>query len=200
MEQTQPRAHLQFSNANTPTGTPISGHFEFPPTMSNANISDMKTVMFPSDNPFAYGNQPISTLEQAHYNGFQDNNADSFTASTQPTTFGNTPAGLQPGSTEYSMSSSIPGFDDNSQMGQFGAPYRHLSAPMPPHGLFEVPDMVGEPEQMPTMQEEYWNQANKGAGGGFNSTGVGPSFDDLFGQEGWSNNNLWTEQKYPWQY
>ncbi|KAG9789852.1 hypothetical protein KCU88_g1486, partial [Aureobasidium melanogenum] len=46
--------------------SPMSGIFDFQtPQLGNAQIPDLKNVMFPSDNPFAYPNQPISTLESA---------------------------------------------------------------------------------------------------------------------------------------
>ena len=34
---------------------------------AHSTISDLNTVMFPNDNPFAYPNQPISTLEDTQY-------------------------------------------------------------------------------------------------------------------------------------
>lgn len=61
------------------TASPISPNFDYTPQMTNAQIPDLKNVMFPSDNPFAYPNQPISTLESSDGQySFQESGMDAF--------------------------------------------------------------------------------------------------------------------------
>jgi hypothetical protein len=50
------------------TSSPMSPNYQFTPQLGNAQIPDLKNVMFPSDNPFAYPNPPMSALEtDGHY-------------------------------------------------------------------------------------------------------------------------------------
>ncbi len=59
----QMQSQQMFGYQSPSTASPMSGHFDFTPQLGNAQIPDLKNVMFPSDNPFAYPNQSISTLE-----------------------------------------------------------------------------------------------------------------------------------------
>ncbi len=41
-------------------------NFPAPPAVGRGDFPDLSTMMFPSDDPFAYPNQPMSTLESLH--------------------------------------------------------------------------------------------------------------------------------------
>jgi hypothetical protein len=47
------------------TSSPMSPNYPWTPQIGNARIPDLKNVMFPSNDPFAYPNHPISALENA---------------------------------------------------------------------------------------------------------------------------------------
>ncbi|KIW15996.1 hypothetical protein PV08_06047 [Exophiala spinifera] len=113
------------------TASPMSSQFDFTPQMGSAQIPDLKNVMFPSDNPFAYPNQPISTLESGdgsfsftdHSLGFSDHNM----AGT-PTTG---TAAMSLPTPQYDHSFFQQGVNDASQAAQpFGSQSGHFGAPI----------------------------------------------------------------------
>lgn len=80
------------TNANFSTPSPIqsamprqdlSSAFAFPQQLTNFNnnVPDLMPIMFPSDDPFAYPTQPMSTLEDGH---FRDGGTGPFTFNQQP--------------------------------------------------------------------------------------------------------------------
>ncbi|RMZ77350.1 hypothetical protein DV737_g4415, partial [Chaetothyriales sp. CBS 132003] len=71
-------------------GQSLSQPFEYTGLMGNSHIPDLKNIMFPSDNPFAYPNQPL--LESVD-SGFCLENLDSFPNSNKQSKMG-TPSSI----------------------------------------------------------------------------------------------------------
>lgn len=154
--------------------------------------------MFPSDNPFAYPNQPISTLESAQYGGFPEANMDPFPASNENSMYG-TPGSLHSRPTgDFPISSNFHGQHLPPHLGQQG---RHFSAPMPQQQVFDMQGLMSEPEPLAgnggISQDDYWSQMNKATTRMGFTPGAGVNLDELFGGDGW--NNMWTEQGFPRQ-
>ncbi|EXJ73053.1 uncharacterized protein A1O5_04202 [Cladophialophora psammophila CBS 110553] len=66
-EQVQSAQMMGFQSPST--SSPMSPNYQYTPQLGNAQIPDLKNVMFPSDNPFAYPSQPMSAIESVdgHY-------------------------------------------------------------------------------------------------------------------------------------
>lgn len=197
------------------TASPMSAGFQFTPQMGNVHIPDLKNVMFPSDNPFAYPNPPMSALEAVDG---QYSFSEPSMASNEPSVFG-TPSN---GNTQAPPPSSTThlGYDFSFQQALNENP--HLAQQIANHGRdFNAPfmdtfmqnaiggnlDHMGgisqsqEPLGMGEMSAssnptEYWNQVKTGSIGmrtGL-TPGAHPSMDEYFGSEVW--NPAWGEQPY----
>lgn len=164
---TFPGESLQTSPQQATFGTPVQ----------NPNIPDLKAVMFPSDNPFAYGNQPISTLE-----GTQSE-MDSQSPFNSGDTF---------------MTSGPPMNTNVSYESYYNTPvsYTQSANPLPSGPSMEAPNYqtmnamdapLASPDidTMPTFSEaNFWQQMN-GGGRAASAAGLPPgvNFGDLFGNE-----------------
>lgn len=96
--------------ASPSAASPMSAAFDFTPQMGNAQLPDLKNVMFPSDNPFAYPNQPISTLESGDGQySFQDQGIDSYGGTGEHNMYDTPQSGSQ-GSMQP-LPTSAPNFD-----------------------------------------------------------------------------------------
>ncbi|KIV80308.1 hypothetical protein PV11_07819 [Exophiala sideris] len=187
------------------TESPISSHFDFTtPHMANAQIPDLKSVMFPSDNPFAYPNQPISTLESTDgpYS-FSDHNF----GSTDESIFG-TPTG---GSTNTQIPLPTPHYgaydfsfqqalNENSWLagqqmtGGHGPPYNAPITDVLMQNAIggDHIDLSGMPMPMGSNNASAESTGtSRGPAHGFHS-----SLDDYFNSEGWNTSSTWGDQHY----
>lgn len=118
------------------TASPMSPNFDFTPQMANAQIPDLKNVMFPSDNPFAYPNQPISTLESSDGQySFQDSSIDAFTGpgdhnmyETSTTNVGQMPQSTSAPNYDFSYQRALN--DHPGLMQGYGGNAGHFGAPL----------------------------------------------------------------------
>ena len=150
----------------------------FDPHFDNPNLPDLKNVMFPSGDPFAYPNQPISTLE-----------ASQFTPEGQGS-FSNIYMGDNMGQPNVSYENL-----SGPMYGNF-APFMN-----PSHGQ-PMSSNAGPYSSMPTRanmgampqggnldlnqnDEQFWSQM----GGGRTGPTPNVNLDDLFGNEQW--NPVW---------
>ena len=123
--------------ASPSAASPMSAAFDFTPQVGNAQLPDLKNVMFPSDNPFAYPNQPISTLESGDGQySFQDQGIDSYGGTSDHSLYDTPQSGSQ--SSMQPLPTSAPHFELSYQQalnepsvltnpyggpgGQFGTP------------------------------------------------------------------------------
>ncbi|KIY00194.1 uncharacterized protein Z520_03879 [Fonsecaea multimorphosa CBS 102226] len=198
------------------TSSPMSPNYQYTPQMGNAQIPDLKNVMFPSDNPFAYPNQPMSALESVdgHYSfsesGMTPNEANIFGTPSGGSHQMPLPAS-QFGGYEYPFQH---GLSDNPSLAQqfgtqtgrdFNAPFTdilmHNALGTDMNHLGGVPNTtesmnLGGDASASTNPEEYWKQLNGGQMGGIGAglpQGVQASMD-YFGTESW--NSAWAEQHY----
>ena len=184
------------------TASPLSQHFDLstPQLAHSQIIPNLKNVMFPSDNPFAYPNQPISTLEagDASAYGFGDT---PFSASTEGSMHG-TPvemSGVLPSEGDtmmqqqqqphFGMSGFQRLYDENPQLATqlaaqqqqqqghraFSVPSASQQQAMAGYGDLSGQQLFSESMGMPNAnsQEDYWAQMSKGNMG--NRTGFTPS-------------------------
>lgn len=180
-----PTETIGFGSSNS--GTP--GVLDFgTPALNQGRLPDLKSVMFPGDNPFAYPNQPISTLDDMP----------------------NLPFGSNVQSTE---SFNLPDQSNTNNQQHYNVPY--LSQPEFPGGMptsapqantqyFTMNQMTDEPGQLnagsaqnnlqvpgQVDENDYWSHAP--AKGQFR-TGLTPGgqavsldLDDIFGNaQGWT--------------
>ena len=149
------------------------------PQSSNSNIPDLKNVMFPSDNPFAYGNQTFPALEGGQQgfvpqSGFTQGslfipNADQVNAGMNFEAL--YPAGFPYMNQPTQQMSNPTGSTGYQPMGQGDSAMASPSA-----------------GPLPAMSEgEYWQQLNNVGRTGF-TPGINPgmNFEDLFGSEQWN--------------
>jgi hypothetical protein len=177
--------------------------------MDHAQIPDLKNVMFPSDNPFAYPSQPISTLELTNTQfGFREPNVESYPRSNEASMLG-TPASLPilmsrantDQQQQFNMANFHGMYEENPHLAnQFAQPGRHFSAPMTGFGG-QGSNMGGQSAifdmQGPMSQEDYWTQMAKGnirTRPGF-IPGASVNLDELFGGDGWGG--MWEQQGLP---
>lgn len=153
--------------------------------------------MFPTDDPFAYPNQPISTLEDSHYTT-PDQTQDSFSLpSTEKDAFDGS-RNIHPGprrvQTEFG---SFDGFNapayNASTIPAHLTQGRHYSSPLSVSQTFEVPQ-TEEPASlsgMPIMNQHppggYWSQGGPD-GMRVDLTMGGVNLAELFGGDSWSMN------------
>lgn len=215
-------------NLNSPVvSSPLNNQgFEYPVSQAGqSQIPDLKNVMFPSENPFAYPNQPISTLEgvDARY-GYSDATMDSpFTAGSNenPTSMLGTPASIpaQPhipmtsnpeqrghpqAPPQMDMATLQRMYEEDPQLAAHFAQQRHFAGQsgqiqfmqdQGPNSQQQMYDMHGG------MPEDYWNQANKPATRTGFTPGGNVNLDELFGgaADGWGNSGMWEAQGFPRQ-
>jgi hypothetical protein len=219
-----PNPHLV--NLNSPVvSSPLNNQpFDYSPSqMGQTQIPDLKNVMFPSDNPFAYPNQPISTLEgvDARY-GFTDAPMDSpFTGSNENSaSMLGTPASIpsQPHlpitsnpeqrshgqqAPQLDMATLQRLYEEHPQLATHLAQQRHFAGqggPVPfmqDQGSSSQQQMFDMPGGIP---EDYWNQQNKPSRTGF-TPGGNVNLDELFGGgDGWgATAGMWDSQGFPRQ-
>ena len=196
---------------NSPSASsPMSPSYHFTPQMGNARIPDLKNVMFPSDNPFAYPNQPMTALDSvdSHYS-FSES---SITTPNESNMFGTPNSSThqipQFGAYDYAFQQAL---NENPNLAQQFATQgsRHFNAPFTDilmqnaigtdmNQLGGVPKTT-EPINMggdinANTNPEYWKQMNGGqiGIGQGPSQGVPQAHMDYFGSEGW--NAAWGEQ------
>ena len=193
--------------------SPLSAGFEYTPQAANAHIPDLKNVMFPSDNPFAYPNQPISALESGDG---QFSFHDAKMGSNDNSMFG-TPTS---GSVQMQLPTPNLGYDFPFQQAlndhpnltqqyagqgrQFSVPLTdilmqnaiggdstHLGSMSNLQEMVTMGDMPGA-----TNPEDFWNRMNKGQIGmrtGL-TPGVPSSMDEYFNSGSW--NPTWGDHHY----
>jgi hypothetical protein len=182
------------SSMMTPTSaaTPFSSQH-----LGNPNLPDMKPVMFPSDYPFAYPNQPMSTLEAENImNAEQKSSYSSPTSSSMYNLGGN------------NNQTSAPLSFDNTRMpafaGSFNVPHhfmqqgQQISAPIGGAPSFDAPPQLDESGDLNAINfpggEGYWSQMDRAGGGRAGLTPGSVNLDELFGGQGW--NNIWNTQSF----
>lgn len=148
--------------------------------------------MFPSDNPFAYPNQPMSALEGTQYMSPEEQQ-ENFSAGTSEPEYHLTNqmnAQLPPELSFNDLNNSV--FTNNLAQQYHNNHNTEFSASMAPTNFSasSVEDTMGM-SGMTNPQDEFWTQMNKQG----IRTGMTPgavNLDELFGGEGWAN--VWNEQ------
>lgn len=144
------------------------------------NVPDLMPIMFPSDDPFAYPTQPMSTLEDGHFR--QDGLPFTFTPTSQqpamPSTQSTNPTGMTLGmpNTTYDSFPNYPVFSNGLPTTTMGATIpshlrhrRHVSQPQHPSPVshsparstvetVSSPDLVSIPNQNFTWQNYNFQQ------------------------------------------
>lgn len=150
---------------------------QYEDTQHPGTLADMASVMFPSQNPFAYPKQPMNTLEQNY--AFNNSNG-SYQQQNQP-------------SQDMYLSASTSGADNVSADDQIDV---QLFGPLPPymhgHGmaLGQSPwaqSMDGDlnQTQAPNSGAEMWNQQARSHG----FPGMNVNLDDIFAGEEWEGSD-----------
>lgn len=178
-------------------GTPAASTMDFgTPALAQGQLPDLKSVMFPGDNPFAYPNQPMSTLDTMSNAPFGN---DSPQASAQY----DTPISMN---VPQAFSQDFQKFGSNASMSQmFGEGHNQNQRPAPMsqpffnHGhITSEPNLMSVPQQQNSLQvpgameeDDYWSHAP--AKGNFRTgltpggPGVNLNLDDIFGNaNGWN--------------
>jgi hypothetical protein len=178
--------------APTAYGTPSSSgsgstSAPFGQQHTDPNIPDLRAVMFPSENPFAYPNQPMSTLEGMQYMSPEDQQQEPLSGGTSEQNFGMPNNAHMPPELSFNdLNNSVFG----SNLAQQYHSNRHFSAPM---GATNFPMTMDEGMGISVPQDEYWPHLKKQAVPQ-GMTPAGLNLDELFGGEGW--NNVWNEQNF----
>lgn len=159
--------------------------FGFPQNFDDAGLPDLSAMMFPSADPFAYPNQPMTTLENRHYK--QENTPFTPPRAQTDRLF------AYPGST--TSSTTVPPYD-SLEVQLFGPlpPYM-MQGPLPSMGMSAV---GGGPMNIGGGMMGMSNGGNDGGGGegGWAQRQVktggtpGVNMEDIFGEEwagGWIN-------------
>lgn len=172
------------------------------PALVNGHLPDLKSVMFPGDNPFAYPNQPMSTLDTMQNAPFgndpmsaidQYGNASMDMDMNQQQFAGSKPQSQFPNSFHApqffnmdNLSSEPMQMHTNPQQPQHSQPQQQQ--PQPGAGGLRVPPGGQGPNQ---DEEDYWSHAP--ARGHFRTgltpggQGVNLDLDDIFGNnQGWN--------------
>ena len=162
--------------------------------LGNPNLPDLKAVMFPSDNPFAYPNQPISTLEAQQYTGIDP-------STTCPSPSPGSMFGLdglswrmQPATpSDHLGSFSVSGVESTAPP-QFPQQGQLTSDPLARHANSELPPQTKrDVGNVDFQMGGYWPQANESSNESTGLTPGGVNLEDLFDGEGWGS--LW-DQNY----
>ena len=129
--------------------------FQFPNSFENPNhLPDLMPMMFPSGDPFAYPNQPMSTLEDGHFKhdrlGTAASNTSSMNTPATPSTpshgasFSNAP--IFPGGSSSNAPSSLGLQTFNNLNQQSSGRSQHLRSPSGGDAIHN-PDLVSMPNQ-----------------------------------------------------
>lgn len=164
----------------------------FPQQYGNLNFPDLRAVMFPSDNPLTYPNQPMSTLEGTLYMSPEDQQ-ENFSGSTSEPDYHITSQMNAPMPPELSFNDLNNSVYTNNLAPQYHNS-RDFSAPMAPTSfpMGCVEDTMGM-AGMTNTHEDFWAQMNKqGVTTGMNNGAV--NLDELFGGDGWTT--VWNEQGF----
>ena len=205
--QPMPNPHLV--NLNSPLSTsPLSQFNEYAPQLGQ-QIPDLKNVMFPSDNPFAYPNQPMATLESvdSRYGGYPDpSSMDSpFNTTSQDASLMGTPASIPsqlmtsnpeqqhhfPSQQQYDMASI------QRMYGGYGSNQNSQQQQQQQQRLFDMSQQPPTSAGPQNQSEDYWNQMSKGGLMNLPSrTGLTPggtvNLDELFGGgDAWGGAGMW---------
>jgi len=197
----------QLMGFNSPSASsPMSPIYQFTPQLGNAQIPDLKNVMFPSDNPFAYPNQPMSALESSdgHYSfseaSVTPNEPNMFGTPSNgthqlPQQFGGYVFGFQqalnenpnlaqPFAAQSNRDFNAP-FTDILMENTIGHDISHLG------GIPRTSESVSMGDMNATANpNDYWKSMGRGPSG--IEQGLPPTNMDYFGSEGW--NPAWGEQ------
>jgi hypothetical protein len=176
----------------TPTST-ASGQAPalFAQQLGDANVPDLRAVMFPTDNPFAYPNQPMSTLEGTQYMSPEEQENFSAGASEPEYNIVHQMTGQIPPEMSFNdLNNSV--YTNNIAQQYHNS--RDFSGPMGSTNfpVSSVEDTMGM-NGMANTQEDFWSQMNKQG----LQTGMTPgtvNLDELFGGDGWTN--VWNEQSF----
>jgi hypothetical protein len=209
-------------NLNSPVvSSPLNNQaFDYATSqLGNSQIPDLKNVMFPSDNPFAYPNQPISTLEgvDARY-AYPEGTMDSpFTGSNEngasmlgtpasipsqphlPITSNPEQRGHAQPVTQLDMATLQRLYEENPQLAAHLAQQRHFAGPggpvhfMPDQGPPAQQQMFDMPGGVP---EDYWSNKQTSRTGF--TPGGNVNLDELFGGgDGWGAAGMsWEGQNF----
>lgn len=161
----------------------------FAQQLGDPNVPDLRAVMFPSDNPFAYPNQPMSALEGTQY--MSPDEQENFSAGASEPDYHMTNqmnAQMPPELSFNDLNNSV---YTNNLTQQFHNS-RDFSGPMgvtnyPVSSVEDTIAMTG----MANRQEELWSQMNR-QGMRTDMTPGAVNLDELFGGDGWTN--VWNEQ------
>lgn len=157
----------------------------------NQNIPDLKAVMFPSDNPFAYGNQAISTLEGSQQD--VDSQSNNYSNGETYMTTGQTVNSNMPYEVLYNMPAS---YMQHQNPQSTGPSINNVAYPT----MGQMDASLASPDisSMPAGPGEggFWQQMNAGGRTGF-TPGIASTvnFDELFGNEQWQSG--WAQNGYP---
>ena len=147
---------------------------------SSSDLPDLRGLMYPSTNPFAYGNQPLSVLEDAQM--MAPEQQSSFTGPTSA--FNVLASNPGPNNMPFDIFSEPP-FGTAEQQTTYQHD-RHEANPVPRDSpsYSKIPQCTMTHEMGALHSEEnLWQQMDKGR------TGLTPgvNLDDLFGSDGWWN-------------
>jgi hypothetical protein len=196
-EQDAPHQNVgDFESAGS-TMTPTTSAAPFSGLMGNPNLPDMKPVMFPSENPFAYPNQPMSMLEAQQIMSGEPTRSYSSPISSSMYNLGGSNA-----QTPTTLS-----FDSNP-MPEFAGSFnvapplvhqgRQIGTPLSGGPSFDTTPHMDEPADLDAISfpsgEGYWSQMDRSGVGRTGLTPGGINLDELFGAEGWSN--IWNAQSF----
>lgn len=155
----QPMPNTHMTNRNSPLSTsPLSQFNDFTPQLGQTQIPDLKNVMFPSDNPFAYPNQPMSILENSGF-GYPDP-----TSASLESPFAGTPNDASMMGTPVSGMTSNP---DQSRGGPYGPPQPQYDMTSLQRLYEENPQLAAHLAQRQQQQRHYPQVSTPMSGGGF---------------------------------
>jgi hypothetical protein len=143
--QSSSPSSLSISQQQQQEQQPSGKHqISFSPPFDNTNhLPDLMPMMFPSDDPFAYPNQPMSTLEDDHFKHDPTSNAVQFA-------FGSTPPVLTAtGSSPNPSTSSTPTYDGFSGAPIYSNQRSTYAASLPSHHK-HLPQYTSH-QQIPSM-------------------------------------------------
>jgi hypothetical protein len=163
----------------------IGGGWSSQPVSSRAqlgdSLADLRGLMYPSTNPFAYGNQPLAMLEDS-----QTITPEQLASFAGPASVFEVPAS-DSGAQDMAFGSfQNPVFTNPPQQGMYQTYGQGsgLSSPSSNRPNFPITESAGPPRlNHLNMDEAFWQQIDKGR------TGLtsGVNLDELFGSDsGWS--------------
>lgn len=180
-------------------GTPAANPLDFgTPAMIQGQLPDLKSVMFPGDNPFAYPNQPMSTLDTMPSAPFGQDSPQAIAQYDTPVSMNNQqgfPQEFEKFGSHHSLPSAFGSTHDqsrNQHPGSMPQQFYHTNQ------ISSEPNMMSMPQQHNSLQvpgamqeDDYWSHAP--AKGNFRTgltpggAGVNLNLDEIFGNAaGWS--------------